>query len=120
MARSAVTVTKIDGYNSSNTITKDAMDATNNHSIDVDGLSDERMQIYFDVTTAPVTIEIKSGDYEDGALGDLTITSSGVEVNVVEIETSRFKDEDGLILIDMSTTGSGAGTIYATAGVQAK
>jgi hypothetical protein len=119
MARSEVTVTKIDGYNSANTITKDAMDTTNNHSIDVEGLSDERLQIYFDVTTAPVTIGVKAGNYEDGVLGDLTITSTSAEVNVIEIETSRFK-EDGLVLINLSSTGSGAGTIYATANVQAK
>lgn len=120
MARSAVTVTEIDGYNSANTITKDAIDTSNNHSIDVDGLSDERIQIYFDVTTAPVTFSIAGGDYEDADIGALTITSTSAEVNVVQLETSRFKDEDGLILIDASTTGSGAGTIYATAGVQAK
>ena len=120
MARSAVTVTELSAYNTAATITKDAIDTSNNHSIDVSGLSDERMQIYFDVTTAPCTIEIKSGDYEDSVLGDLTITSTGVEVNVVEIETSRFKDSDELILIDVSSTGSGAGTIYATANVQAK
>lgn len=120
MARSEVTVTEVDGYNSANTITKDAIDTTNNHSIDVSGLSDERMQIYLDVTTAPVTFEIKAGDYEDGVLGDLTITSTSAEVNVVEVETSRFKDSDELILIDASSTGSGAGTIYCTANVQAK
>jgi len=120
MARSAVTVTKIDGYNSGNVITKDAIDVTNNHSVDVSGLSDERVQVYLDVTTAPVTFEIKGGDFEDGVLGDLTITSTSVEVNVVELESSRFKDSDGLILIDASSTGSGAGTIYVSAGVQAK
>ena len=120
MARSAVTVTEIDGYNSANVITKDAMDLSNDHSIDVDGLSDERVQIYFDVTTAPVTISIAAGDYEDADIGALSIAVTTASVTVVELESSRFKDEDGLILIDLSTTSTGVGTIYATAGVQSK
>lgn len=120
MARSAVTVTEIDGYNSGNVITKDAIDLTNDHSIDVAGLSDERMQVYVEVTTAPVTVAFKAGDYEDGAVGDLSETLTPAGTYVYEIETSRFKDSDGLVLIDASSTGSGAGNIYATAGVQAK
>ena len=120
MARSAITVTELSAYNSSADITKDAIDLTNNHSIDVSGLSDERIQIYLETTTAPVDFVFKAGDYEDGVLGDLTVSATGAGTKVIEIETSRFKDSDELVLIDASSTGSGAGNIYVTANVQAK
>ena len=114
MARSAITIADLtaNGYNSEVEITKDAIDATNDHSISVAGIDDGKLTIYIETaTTASTQFDIKAGDYSDASIGDLSFTTTTATTNVVQVESARFKDNDELILIDV--TGSATGNIYA-------
>jgi hypothetical protein len=118
MARSPITVTNLTAYNSESAITKDAIDATNEHSIDVSSLDDGKLAIYIETTsTDAMTFEIKAGDFSDASLGDITISTAAVALNVIQVESARVKDSDGLILIDV--TGTGTGNIFAVNNVSA-
>jgi glutamate mutase epsilon subunit len=114
MARSVITLAE-PLLNAVATVTKDALDATNNHSLDVSDISGEQLQIFIEMdSTVSHVFSVKEGDFEDGAKGDLDITLAAVGTTVLTIETARFKDYDGLILIDLVSTGA-SGTIYAAA-----
>ena len=116
MARSAVTVASLTAYNSEGTVTKDAIDATNNHSIDVSGVKDGNLLVFIETTnTEAGTFEIKAGDFSGAGVGDVTITTGSALTQVIQLESSRFKDEDELILIDV-TGASVTGNIYAVEG----
>ena len=112
MARSAITPVTLSDFNSEGTITKDAFDATNDHSLDVSSIKDNNLVIFIETTnTVAVTIDIKAGDFSSSTLGDVQIVSGAIALQAISIETARFKDNDGLILIDV--TGTGAGNLYA-------
>lgn len=113
MARSAITVQSLSAYNTAGDITKDAVDITNNHSIDVENVKTSNLAIFIESgTTDPMTYAIKAGDFTDNGIGDLAITSVTAKTQVIVIESARFKDSDELILID--ATGTAASTfIYA-------
>jgi molybdopterin-binding protein len=112
MARSAVTVQSLSARNTAATVTKDVIDATNNHSISVDAVKTSNLTIFIETsTTDPMTFAIKAGDFTDNGIGDLTITTVTALTQVVVLESARFKDDDELILIDV--TGTGPGFIYA-------
>ena len=114
MARSVITIAEPE-LNAVATVTKDALDATNNHSLDVSDISGEQLEIFLEMSSTTLhTFSIKAGDFEDGAKGDLDIALSAVGTTVLTVETARFKDSDGLILIDLVSTGA-AGNIYAAA-----
>jgi len=114
MARSAVTVATMATYQASSKITKDAFDITNNHSIDVSSVEDNKLVIFIEsASTKAATFEIKAGDYSDSSLGDLTIEEAAIGTTSVCIETARFKDSDGLVLIDLTSTAGATGNIYA-------
>lgn len=116
MARSAVTVASLSAYNSESAITKDAIDATNDHSIDVSGVKDGNLLIFIETTnTVAATFTFKAGDFSDNSIGDYTITTGSAATNVIQLESSRFKDSDELILIDVVSTGV-TGNIYAVEG----
>jgi hypothetical protein len=114
MARSAVTVATC-SLNGAVAITKDAIDATNDHSIDVSGVKDQNLRIFIETTsTDATTFEVKAGDFSLASVGDLSVSTAAAATNVIQIESARFKDNDELILIDV--TGSATGNIYAIAG----
>lgn len=115
MARSAVTVAKLttNGYNSQVAITKDAIDATNDHSIDLSGVKDGNLAIFIETTnTVAATFTLKAGAFDSASIGDKTITTGSAALNVIQIESGRFKDADELLLIDVVSTGV-TGNIYA-------
>jgi hypothetical protein len=117
MARSAITVCELASWNTKKAITKDAIDATNEHSIDVSDMDDGKLSLFIETTsTDAMSFAVKAGDFSDLSLGDLTITSAAAQTQVVQLESARFKDEDELILIDV--TGTGTGNIYAVKGLQ--
>ena len=113
MARSAVTVTT-PVINAGTAITKDAFDIANDHSIDVSSVKNERLRIFIENSdTNAAVFTIKSGDYSSSSLGDLSITTAAVGLQVLDVETARFKDSDGLILIDIASVAGATGNIYA-------
>jgi len=114
MARSAITVQSLSAYNSEGTVTKDAFDITNDHSIDVSSVEDNKLILFIETSdTKAATFSIKAGDYSDSSLGDLDITTGSAITQAVCLETSRFKDSDGLILIDIASTAGATGNLYA-------
>jgi len=113
MARSAITVQSLSAFNTAGDITKDAVDITNNHSIDVENVKTSNLAIFIESTTTdPMTYAIKAGDFSDNGIGDLAVTSVAAKTQVVVVESARFKDNDELILIDATGTGALA-VIYA-------
>jgi len=112
MARSAVTVATMATYQTGATITKDAIDATNNHEIDVSAIEDNKLVVFIETAAATATdFVFKAGAYSDASIGDLTISTAAAGTVSVCLETARFKDADGKILLDISS-GS-AGNVYA-------
>jgi post-segregation antitoxin (ccd killing protein) len=113
MARSEITVAE-PAVNAVATVTKDAFDAASGHSIDVSNIVSEQIEIFIEKAAADThTVTILAGDFEDKAAGDLEIELSAIATTSVAIETARFKDNDGLILIDVDGTVSGS--IYVAA-----
>ena len=115
MARSEVTVASA-ALNAGTAITKDAIDITNDHSIDVSGVKNDRLRVFIETTsTAAAVFSIKSGDFSGASVGDLDISTAAAGTQVVELETARFKDSDELVLIDIASTAGVTGNIYAIA-----
>lgn len=118
MARSAVTLAAL-ARNDDTNITKDAMDVSNDHVIDIAGYQGEKVMILIETSTSATTtsgtVTVKAGDYSDKSIGDLVISVDPDDVKGVVIETSRFKQDDNTILIDLATTTSLAGYISAVA-----
>ena len=113
MARSAVTIQKLTAFNAEATVTKDAIDATNDHSIDVSAVQDNKLLVFIETTnTVAATFAIKAGDFSAKDVGDVSITTGSALTQVIALESARFKDTDGLILIDVTSTGV-TGNIYA-------
>lgn len=115
MARSAVTVNQA-SYNASVVVVKDAIDIANDHSIDISNTSCTKLTILIEKSdTKAGTITLKAGDYSSASQGDLVVTGGVVGTVVLNVETARFKDSDGLILIDVVSTAGMAGNIIAIA-----
>lgn len=89
-------------------ITKDAMDKTNDHYLDLNGYNYDTLVLGIDNnTTEVVAITIKAGDsFEQRVLGDYSDTIAASKNYVMKLETSRYKDDDGYILIDIASTGT--------------
>ena len=116
MARSEVSVAELTAYQSAGTVTADAVDASNNHFIDITGLKDEKLLIrLYGGTGDGFTATFKAGDMPVGAAaGDLEVAVAAAATKVICLESARFKDDDEYILIDASTTGTAtAATIEA-------
>ena len=115
MARSEVGVTELTAYQSAGAVTADAVDASNNHYIDVTGLKDEKLLIrLYGGSGDGFTAAFKAGDYPAGGIGDLEVEVAATEIKVIALESARFKDDDEYILIDASSTGTAtAATIEA-------
>ncbi len=60
-----------------------------------------------------MAVAIKAGDFSDASKGDLEFTAKDGDNIAVAIESSRFKDADGYILIDVSSEDAADGTIEA-------
>lgn len=115
MARSEVGVTELTAYQTAGTVTADAVDTSNNHYIDIDGLKDEKLLIrLYGGTGDGFTAAFKAGDFPAGGIGDLSVEVAAAATKVIAVESARFKDDDAYILIDASSTGTAtAATIEA-------
>ena len=115
MARSAVTVADLVAYNTAYDITPDAIDLTNDHSIDITNIKSDLFIVMIENTsTLAGTITFNGGDfYSESGQGDLEVALGASEIKVISLESARFKDSDGLLTIDMASTGSLTGRIFA-------
>jgi len=114
MARSEVIVSDMD-RNADNAVTKDAYDIANGHYIDINDVQDEDLTIFIEASdTKAATIVVKSGDQYASIAGDLEITTGAAGLHCLELESARFKDNDGYILIDITSAAGAAGNIFAT------
>jgi hypothetical protein len=87
--------------------TADAIDKTNDHVLDVSGFKRVILAFHISAATAADTITVKAGTGEPAfrrALGDLVYSCAGGAAEVVlgPLETARFVQPDGTILIDVA------------------
>lgn len=109
MARSAVTVTKMALFNAAYAVTADACDLANDHSIDASEMNHSKLLIRFLGATTEMTATILAGDFSDASLGNLAITVGVGDIKVIVLESSRFLQDDGTILIDLASSGAVTG-----------
>lgn len=118
MARSTITLAAL-ARNDDKDITKYAMDVSNDHVIDISGYQGEKVMILIETSTSATTtsgtVTVKAGDYSDKSIGDLVIPVTHKNVKGVILETSRFKQDDNTILIDLATETKLDGFISAVA-----
>jgi len=105
MARSAVTVSKCLLYNTAYAVTADDADKTNGHEIDAKEMAHDRLLVRFLGATTKYTATILAGDFSDASLGNLAIDVDTTETKVVCLEASRFLQSDGMLHIDIASTG---------------
>ncbi len=115
MARSAVTVISA-VRNAGTAITKDAFDIANDHSIDVSEVNCQTLAVFIEtLDTKAATFAVKAGDGQAKGIGDLSITTGAAGLQVLTLDAARFKGDDGLILIDITSAAGATGNIYAVA-----
>jgi hypothetical protein len=116
MARSAVTVANLLKYNTAYDITADAIDLANDHSIDITDIKDDLFMVMIENTStlAGTATFVASAFNSESGQGDLVVTVGDSAIQVITLESARFKGSDGLLLIDMASTGALAGRIFAS------
>ena len=115
MARSAVTISTCT-LNASNTVTQDAVDIASNHVIDVGDYKGEKLLVLIETTnTKSGLFAFKAGVGPQSVLGDLEVTKAAEGLFAFDLETARFKDADGYILIDVTSTATVTGKISCIA-----
>ena len=116
MPRSAVTIATLD-INSLEAATADAIDATNDHSIDVGAVGDcSKLMIEVTHTTASEKdITVIAGDNppaHSAGQGDLVEAfAAGDSTPVIKsivVESARFIQDDGLIHLDIEAAMTGS------------
>ena len=113
MARSAVTICEMT-RDASNVVTKDAIDIANDHEIDISTVQDEDLVVFIEtLDTKAAVFTVKAGVGPRSIIGALTITTGAAGLKALDLESARFKDADGKILIDIASTAGATGNIYA-------
>jgi len=79
------------------------------HYIDVNDINTDNMIIHFKNTEGSSNdIIISAGVYSRSSLGSLTVSCAATSgEQLIRIESARFKDADGYILIDFSAATTG-------------
>ena len=109
MSRSAITPTKCLLFNTEYDVTAAAVDKTENHVIDVSDMNHSKLLFRIEGDTAEMTVTFKAGDFSDSTIGDLAITVGATDLVVISVESSRFLQDDGTILIDVTSDGTVTG-----------
>ena len=112
MARSKIAITSLEKFNTSGAITADAVELSDGNYLDLAGINSNKLLIVFHGSTASMTATFKAGVFSDSGIGDLVVTVGATAIVAVVVETSRFKDSDGYILIDCAGA-TADGTIEA-------
>jgi hypothetical protein len=113
MARSAVTVMATP-YNAATVITADAIDISNDHEIAINEVKDEKLTVLIQtLDTKAATFTFKAGIGQSAGQGDLVVSTAAAGLRAVCLESARFKDANGDILIDIVSTAGATGNIYA-------
>lgn len=83
--------------------------AANGAYINAANLDTDRMILHVKNTEGTTnTLTVKAGDYSRASLGDLVVTVAATSgEQMLHLETARFKDSDGYILIDYETGMTG-------------
>lgn len=114
MARTAVTLTDLT-VNAATAIATTAADATNGHSVDVQGACD---RIWLEVKNTAVSsknLTVKAGDYPPAlaaGVGDFVIAFAASAEKRILLEGNRFLQDDGTILIDLAAGFTGTIAAY--------
>lgn len=90
------------------------INTTNGAVIDVSNINTDKLILHVTNThSAAHDITIKAGDYSRSSLGDLVfeVALTSGEAMVV-VETARFKDSDGNILVDFEALTEGTISAY--------
>jgi len=121
MANISITPNKINSYDSSISVSKTSMDYDSSLVFDVDGVSDERLQIFLDVTAGQADFTIQDGaTHEDAVLSSMVTASVATgTTKVFALSSSRFKDANDDITIEVNGS-SLTGTAYAVSFPMAK
>ena len=113
MARSAVTVVATP-YNAATAITADAFDIANDHEIAINDVKDEKLTILIQtLDTEPATFTVVAGIGQSAGQGNLTLSTVAAGIHAICVESARFKDANGDILINIASTDGATGNIYA-------
>lgn len=77
--------------------------------IDVSSINTDKMIIHVKNTHGVAhAVTIKAGDYSRASLGDLAVTVAATTgEQLIVVESARFKDSDGYILIDFAADFAG-------------
>ena len=120
MARSEITLkqTSVDAFVSA---TADAIDATNNHSLDLDGVPARKVLLeVWHTTASEKELTVKAGDNPPAVatgLGDEVVACAAGDSTptfyVLPLDSSRFIQDDGTILIDIEAAMTGFIRAYA-------
>jgi len=92
----------------------DIEDMTTEHAeLECDDFS--KLLVYIEnEDTVAMTATFKAGDFSDNCLGDLGVSIAASTHKVIgPFDSSRFKDEDGKLTIETSSTGTLDGKIQA-------
>jgi len=114
MARSAVTVADLLRYNTAYTITGDAIDLTNDHEIDISSIKDDLFVVMIENTSTETgTATFTEGAFSESGQGDLEVSIAASAIQVISLESARFKQSTGKVNIDLASTGTLTGRIFA-------
>lgn len=105
MGRSEITPTKCLLFNKEYDVTADAVDKGNEHFINVSDMNHSKLLFRIEGDTAEMTVTFKAGDFSDSTIGDLALTVGATDLVVICVESSRFLQDDGTILIDVASDG---------------
>jgi hypothetical protein len=89
--------------NTTKTLTRTAISTANNHSLDLQGVKDEKITLFLEHTNSDdVTITIKAGAGVLSDNGDLVFKSEAAGIHAWDLESARFKGRDGKVNIDLA------------------
>lgn len=116
MARSAVTVADLLKYNTAYDITPDAIDLVNFHSVDISDIKDEGFMVMIENTSTVVgTVTFEASTHgSEGGQGDLEVAIADSAIQVIALESARFKDSAGLLNLTVASAGALTGRIFAS------
>ena len=83
--------------------------------IDANALDTDRLILHVKNTVgAAKNVTIKAGTYSRAALGDLVVSVAATTgETMIHVETARFKDADGFVLVDFEAAMTGLAGCYA-------
>jgi hypothetical protein len=111
MARTDVPVTSLTANAENDNPGTTALDATNGHSIDVNGVTDRLLIEVKNTFAGSKTFTVKAGANPPAVragLGDLAVVQGAQnDISIVVLEASRFVQADGKVYVDLAASMTG-------------